>query len=659
VLLSIIIVNYNVKYFVEQCLQSVFKASTNISCEVIVVDNNSKDGSVEMISQKFPQVSIIANKENPGFSKANNQAIANAKGEYILLLNPDTLVSENTFDICIAYMQKHANCGALGCKMIDGTGQILPESKRGFPKISTSFFKLTGLYKLFPTHKIINHYYLGDKSYNENCEAEILTGAFFFMRKLAQEKVGLLDESFFMYGEDIDYSYRFILAGYKIAYIADTQIIHYKGESTKKGSLNYVRVFYQAMIIFAKKHFSGSKAGSYIIFLQLAIYLKAFLTLIENFFQKFLLPCIDFIVIIIGLYAMQQVWASQILGNPEYYASAKQMWINAPIYALIWILSLYFSSVYDYKNTLYRILRGIFFGFIVNASIYSFFPLSLRSSRALLLLGTLWSFISIPIVHLILHYIRFKNFNLGESKLKRVAIVGNVEEAFRVEKMYKQLTNRNNFLGVIIPDFYNEINNPIQNTEILGKVTDIKEIIQLYKINEIIFCAKNFNNTQIIHWMNEIGAKVDFKIVPEDSLSIIGSHSKNTSGDLLAVDINFNIAQKHSIRNKRIVDIIFCIIFILFSMILLFFQDNKITFFKNILSVFIGNKTWVGYNINDIQEDLRNLPNLKKSVLNISQHFSNTNQIGLSNYQMNFVYAKQYSIEDDLNIIMKNLNKLG
>jgi len=659
VLLSVIIVNYNVKYFVEQCLQSVFKAAKNIDCEVFVVDNNSIDGSVEMIKQKFSKVKLIVNTENPGFSKANNQAISQASGEFILLLNPDTLVSENTFDVCIDYMRKHQECGVLGCKMLDGTGQILPESKRGFPKISTSFFKLTGLYRLFPKHKVINHYYLGDKSYDENCEAEILTGAFFFMRKSAQEKVGLLDESFFMYGEDIDYSYRFLLAGYKVAYVADTQIIHYKGESTKKGSLNYVRVFYQAMIIFAKKHFTGSKAGGYIIFLQLAIYLKAILTLLENTIRATLLPMIDFLVIIIGLYAMQQIWATQILGNAEYYASAKQMLINAPMYALVWVLSLYFSSVYDYKNTLYRILRGIFVGFVINASIYSFFPLSLRSSRAVLILGTIWSFICIPIVHYIIHYFRFKNFDLGEAKLKRVAIVGNADEALRVEKMYKQWSSRNEILGIVVPENQEHIEQSSFRHEILGNVKDLLGIIQLYKIHEIIFCAKNFDNTQIIQWMNEIGAKIDFKIVPEDSLSIIGSHSKNTSGDLLAIDINFNISQKHSIRNKRIIDVVFSIFCLITSWILVFFQQDKIKFLGNIFQVLLGKKSWVGYSVHELKKDVQNLPKIKNGVLFAHQNLNKASVSGLSYYQINFIYAKQYSIEDDLNIIFKNLNKLG
>ncbi|HRZ20585.1 MAG TPA: glycosyltransferase family 2 protein, partial [Bacteroidales bacterium] len=254
--LSVIIVNYNVKYFLEQCLLSVRKALAGLQGEVFVVDNNSVDSSAEMVREKFPEVVLLENSENVGFARANNMAIRRSKGEYVLLLNPDTVVEDDTFGKIIGFMDSQPQAGALGVKMVDGKGRFLPESKRGLPTPSVAFYKIFGLSRLFPGSRRFGRYHLGYLDRDQIHEVEILSGAFMLIRREALDKVGLLDEAFFMYGEDIDLSYRIIKAGYKNVYFPHTRIIHYKGESTKKSSVNYVRVFYHAMVIFARKHFS-------------------------------------------------------------------------------------------------------------------------------------------------------------------------------------------------------------------------------------------------------------------------------------------------------------------------------------------------------------------------------------------------------------------
>ena len=213
-----------------------------------------------MVKEKFPQAIVIENKKNTGFSYANNQAIKIAKGEYVLLLNPDTVVEEDTFEKVIAFMDAHPDAGGLGVKMIDGKGNFLPESKRGLPTPSVAFYKIFGFSKLLPKSKTFGKYHLGFLDKDQTHEIEILSGAFMLLRKKALDTVGLLDERFFMYGEDIDLSYRILLGGYKNYYFPETRIIHYKGESTKKSSVNYVFVFYRAMVIFAEKHFSQNNA---------------------------------------------------------------------------------------------------------------------------------------------------------------------------------------------------------------------------------------------------------------------------------------------------------------------------------------------------------------------------------------------------------------
>ena len=283
--LSIIIVNYNVKYFLAHCLLSVLYASKNSQVEVFVVDNMSQDGSVEMVKEKFPWVILIANEENIGFAKANNQAVELSTGKYILYLNPDTIVPEDCFEKCIAYMDAHEKVGALGCRLIDGKGIFLPESKRGFPTAQAAFFKISGLSSIFKKSTFFNQYHLGFLSEHETNEVDVLVGCFMFCRKTVIDEVGSFDEEYFMYGEDIDLSYKIKQAGFSNVYFPETTVIHYKGESTKKGSLNYVKMFYQAMIIFAKKHFKNSQKGLFVMLIQFAIYLRAMLAFVTRIFS--------------------------------------------------------------------------------------------------------------------------------------------------------------------------------------------------------------------------------------------------------------------------------------------------------------------------------------------------------------------------------------
>jgi len=284
-LLSVIIVNYNVKYFLEYCLYSVVKALKNIDGEIFVVDNNSTDGSKELFQNSYPGVKFIWNTTNEGFAKANNKALLQASGDYILFLNPDTIVSEDCFEMCIAFMRSKNNLAACGVKMIDGSGKFLKESKRAFPAPMTSLYKLSGLAKLFPKSKTFSKYHLGYLDENTNHEVDVLAGAFMMVPKIIIDQIGGFDESFFMYGEDIDLSYRIQKAGYTNFYFAETCVIHFKGESTRKGSLNYVKMFYKAMSVFVKKHYGGTKAGLFNFFIHVGIFFRAGLSASARFFS--------------------------------------------------------------------------------------------------------------------------------------------------------------------------------------------------------------------------------------------------------------------------------------------------------------------------------------------------------------------------------------
>ncbi|MBS1665834.1 MAG: glycosyltransferase family 2 protein [Bacteroidetes bacterium] len=283
--LSIIIVNYNVKFFLEQCLCSIERAIEKIDAEVFIVDNHSSDGSYPYLHERFPWAVFILNQENLGFSKANNQALLQAKGKYLLFLNPDTIVAEDCFEKCIGFMDGHPDAGALGVKMFNGQGQFLKESKRGFPSVWVSFCKLSGLTALFPHSKIFARYYLGHLNENGNQIIDVISGAFFFTRRDVLYKEGSFDERFFMYAEDIDLSYRIQKAGHTIYYLSETSIIHFKGESTKK-DLRYVKIFYQAMSLFVQKHFGNTKNRFFALMIEPVIWLRAALSAFGNFFGR-------------------------------------------------------------------------------------------------------------------------------------------------------------------------------------------------------------------------------------------------------------------------------------------------------------------------------------------------------------------------------------
>lgn len=277
--LSVVIVNYNVKHYLEQCLHSLFRALEGIEAEVIVVDNHSHDDSVAFIRASFPMVHLICNNHNLGFSRANNLALRQCKGEYVLLLNPDTIVGEDTLKEVLDFIETHPDAGTVGVKMLSSDGIAAKESRRGVPTPMVAFYKMMGLCNKYPHHPRLGHYYMSELPWNQPCEIEIVSGAFCMMRREVLGKVGLLDETFFMYGEDVDFSYRMLQAGYHNYYVPTT-ILHYKGESTQKTNFRYVHVFYDAMLIFFKKHFA--KRSLYLsIPIKLAIYVKATLALAQ------------------------------------------------------------------------------------------------------------------------------------------------------------------------------------------------------------------------------------------------------------------------------------------------------------------------------------------------------------------------------------------
>ena len=281
--ISVVIVNYNVKYYVGQCIDSVRRALRGIDSEIIVVDNHSRDGSVDYLS-KIEGVRIIESGHNLGFSKANNIAIRQSTAEYVLMLNPDTIVAEDAIRMIIDFADSHPQAGGIGVRMHNDWGTTARESRRGLPSPMTSFYKIIGLSKRLPLHRKYGRYYMGWLPWDSPSRIEVVSGACFLVRRKALDEVGLMDEDYFMYGEDIDLSYRLLKGGWENWFVP-ADIIHYKGESTQKTSFNYVHVFYNAMLIFMRKHYSHL---SWLIIwpLQIAVYFIALLALMGTLFDR-------------------------------------------------------------------------------------------------------------------------------------------------------------------------------------------------------------------------------------------------------------------------------------------------------------------------------------------------------------------------------------
>jgi GT2 family glycosyltransferase len=633
--LSIVIVNYNVRYFLEQCLLSVKRAIEGIEAEVFVVDNASADGSVEMVQQKFPFVKIIANKNNVGFSKANNQAIEIAAGKYVLLLNPDTVVAEDTFSKCIAFMDARPDAGALGVRMVEGKGNFLPESKRGLPTPSVAFYKTFGLSKLFPKSESFGRYHLGFLSEHETNEVEILSGAYMFMRKSALDKTGLLDETFFMYGEDVDLSYRIVKAGYKNFYFADTTIIHYKGESTKKGSLNYVKVFYNAMIIFARKHFSGNQSGLFSLLINFAIVFRGLLTLLANLFASSYLFIVDAALSFTGIYLIKDYWEDNIVYHDHYYPN-EFLFIVVPIYIFIWIVSAFLSGSYDKPFRVANIIRGILFGTIAIAVVYAFIPNEWRFSRAIILLGAAWTGVEMLMTRTIYDLIKYQSLSLDSEDEKRSLVIGKTD-ATRAESILRTLGNN----GEIVT---------------AADITYVKKAALMYKINEITFCSADYTYKEIIKQLTVCGNKIDYKILNTGSDALIGSNSKNSAGDLYVAEKNYALFKPQNIRNKRVFDLGVALLMLPLLPANIFLIKNFGGFISNWQSVLFGKKSWVGL---ASAQNLKQFSFAKPGVLSPTESLKEFNLTEEEIAKTELNYARHYSVNEDISLLLKNYSRLG
>jgi len=627
--LSVVIVNYNVVNFLEQCLNSVLAASKSLRIEVFVVDNNSVDGSVDFIRQQFPEVNLIANTENVGFSKANNQAILQSKGRYVLLLNPDTVVEQDTFDKCVAYMDAHPNTGGLGVRMLDGKGRFLPESKRGLPTPAVSFYKIFGFSKLFPKSKKFGSYHLGYLDEHQIHEIDVLSGAFMLMRAETLSKVGLLDEAFFMYGEDIDLSYRIQQGGYTNVYFPETKIIHYKGESTKKGSLNYVFVFYNAMVIFAKKHFSARYARIFSIAIHTAIYLRAAASIAKRLVLRLFWPSIDAFISFVFLQFLGKQWEAKQIQFPDWAYN----WL-IPSYILTWLFCAWLFGLYDKGTRSTQIWKSTFLGTVAILVAYALFPKEWQFSRLFILLGAAGFLVAFYLTRGLHELLTKGRLDLGKLPKKRFGIIANSEEFQRISTL----------LSATYPQI--DILLPI-DADKLAQNNQIDDIIRVHQLNELIFSAQDVGASRIIQLMADTSDQdLEYKIAQPNTSYLIGSSSIDQAGAYY--DLHFDALQlPANKRLKRIFDVVLAIVLCLLSPLTIWIYSAKRRYLSNLLRILIGRYSFVG--IGQGQNQFK-----KGKLFILKPQFNNDQAFDIQA----FIYTKSYRLQFDLKSVWNQLSAL-
>lgn len=640
-LVSVIIVNYNVKFFLEQCLIAVGESLRNEPGEIIVFDNASIDGSREYLEPKFPNVRFIWNDENLGFGKANNRALKEAKGDIILFLNPDTIIGEGCLQRTAGFLRQRQDVGALGVRMIDGSGSFLKESKRAYPSVMTSFYKLCGLCSLFPSSPVFANYYLGQLDQTQTHEVDVLAGAFMMVKKEVLVKTGGFDEQFFMYGEDIDLSYRIQKAGYKNYYYADETIIHFKGESTRRGTLNYIRLFYSAMIVFVGKHYKGITAGIYRILLNLAIWIRASVALVAGFTSNNRIALFDGIVVTTSYLIAYLFWLY--FEIPPYSISNGALALSLFSFSFVFITVLRFSGLHERRQRQRREVKAVALSGLIVFLLEAYLVDAFRFSPFSLFIGSVLSFFGIGFIR---QRMRRKG-KIEEIENHGLAIVGELEDMKRIG-------------DIILPNQLHKVSEmfiriPPEKLKWVQKRGDLSSYMFGIINSDLVLCRSSLSYEEIIRLTTVLPRHLRIRFHGAGSASIVGSDSGSSVGITLSEDYLFQLGSPEVLRMKRLIDFVISLSFLALLPILVFFVLKPAGFCRNIYEVFKGKKTWVGY----IMEK-NSLPKLLPGVIGTDGKPQLSDQTGDDRLtDTDVIYAKDYSVVRDIRPIIKGFRFLG
>lgn len=570
--ISIVIVNYNVKAFLEQCLMAIERAKRDLKLEIYIVDNASVDGSQAMIKKRFPNVKLIENKKNIGFSKANNQALRKVKGKYVLILNPDTLIQEDTLLVLNEYLEKHEDTGAVGCKLINPDGSYQIASRRSFPTPWVAFSRILGLSRLFPKSRLFGRYNMTYLDPDTSSEIDVLPGSLVFARRTVLEEIDYFDEEYFMYGEDIDLCYKIKQKGWKIYYTPATKAIHYKGESTKKSEMSFVSNFYSAMLIFTNKHFKSHYSAMLRTVLTVGIYTRAFFAYVWRILKNVSSPLIDFILIILSSFLAIKLWL------PHY--ALERFSIIMPIYIFIWFVLLYMFGAYHRKGKyhLRPVLWSSIVGLLINSTFTYFFK-HFAYSRVVVLIDFLLILTILSLWRTLYRIIGPVSKKGPLAKIHRAIIVGAGKEGKRIlNQLQKRPDMQFEICGFV--DFDEKsVGQQINGTEVLATIDNVRDVIRVEEINELIFSSDRLTNAQILETIILAqGSGVNFRIVPHELEYLVAKSSVDDIDTLPLIDIS-GVADPLDLMVKRTFDLLlsgFVIIITLPLVLFNFFIGGKL-----------------------------------------------------------------------------------
>ncbi len=676
--LSVVIVNYNVKAFLEQCLIAIERARGGLNIEIFVVDNASVDGSQAMVKKRFPHVKLIENRQNVGFSTANNQAIRQAKGEYILVLNPDTLIQEDTLLLLKKRLDENPRLGAIGCKLLNPDGSYQINSRRSFPTPWVAFSRIVGFSKIFPKSRLFGRYNLTYLDPDTETEVDVLSGSLMMLRKKALDEVGLFDEDYFMYGEDIDLSYRIKKAGWQILYTPDTKAIHYKGESTKKSEFSAITRFYSTMLIFIRKHFGGRYSLGLRALLTFGIYFRAVMAYLAQSMKNLAPPFVDVVIISLSLLLAVRI------RFPHY--PIERFRIILPIYAFVWIVSIYLFRAYGRKRSFHLkpILWGSIFGFLVNSTFTYFFK-QFAYSRIVVMISFLLILVLLSIWRVVYRFAGPGSRKGPLSRLKRAIIIGAGSEGKRIlSKIRARPDMHYEICGFVDFDPKN-VGKEIDGTEVLATIGNIKEVIRIENINDVIFSSDRLTNAQILETIIRArGSGVNFRIVPHEVEYIVAKSSVDDIEAVPLLDIN-GFAGPLDLMVKRLFDLLVSVIVIVLSLPLMLVNfvagarfrrrqilgaDGKplsVTVFERGLgfmkemplyfSVLAGRLSIVGSEVRDFKPGEFH-PTYKPGLTGLVQLKTGEKEQGLSQKEKdyyNLYYIKNQSVITDLQILTRSI----
>ncbi|MBH31545.1 MAG: hypothetical protein CMG71_06085 [Candidatus Marinimicrobia bacterium] len=561
---SVIIVNYNVKDYLANCLKSIDDSNYSGPVEVIVVDNGSFDGSARMVRKRFPSVRLIENKSNLGFAKAVNIGLRESKGDYELLLNPDTVIEESTLSVLVKYMEEHRAVGICGPKILNADGSLQLACKRSFPTPWVALPKLLGLSRLLPGGRWTGQYNLTYLDPDDHHSVEAISGSFMFMRGTAVEKVGELDERFFMFGEDLDYCYRIIQAGYSIHYVPETQIIHYKGESVKSAPIDSVNWFYEAMNLFVNKHFSRTASLLTRMVLRTGITAKKITALSSSFLAQLFPVLLDVTMVVLSFGVAISMRFRSLVSAADSYLPV------VALYALFWVavggvFQIYSRFILSYNRAMLSSILGFFLSVA-----FTYFFKQIAYSRAVLLGASVLITLFIPGWRLVAHVLKSRGFlrtmKLGQAPIfsRPAIIVGAGDEGLRIS----QRIGRRPDTGIYVVGFADthpeDIAHPFgtdkSSLPILGSTDSIDEISKQHNIRELIFTSDRLDNAAIVRIMDETKhRRLTYRVVPKERDILLGKASVEDVSDFPFVSIEYTLYHRLNVISKRLFDLLFSV----------------------------------------------------------------------------------------------------